>query len=350
MNTPSHVKRFDKRCIAIHTGVSSYLDHLGPLSILLNIPMIVSDPLVYQDARRYYPDLNLTCMNPSDLSLPFLAENFDVILSSGHYWAVELIPLLKLFCQKDMRVIYCPHGNSDKGWSRSKPLIKDLTFIYGPQMLARLDDVKDYIVTGNYRFPYYLERKDFYDKLLAEELAGRLSPLKKTLLYAPTWNDPENPTTFFTDCENLLKDLSSYNVIVKLHPFLFDDHPIEVEKIKQNFPDAVFLLNFPPIYPILNYCDAYVGDFSSIGYDFLSFDKPLFFLTESKGILSQTGLVLPSHDKGSFIEKNWQADLKHKRQEIYQYAFGESRDMQEVRLEMERALMHESPTKEKITS
>lgn len=340
MTTISNVKRFDKRLVAIHTGVSSYLDHLGVIAHLLDIPLIVSDPQVFQDARRFYPDLLVTCMAPSDLSLPFLAQNFDVILSSGHYWAVELIPLLRLFCQKEMRVIYCPHGNSDKGWSRTQPLIKDLSFIYGPQMLDHLDQVSAAITTGNYRYPYYLQHKDFYDQLLAQELAGKIDSSRKTLLYAPTWNDPENPTTFFTDCHSFLTDvLSRYNVIIKLHPFLLEDHPEKVESILHQFPQAVFLLNFPPIYPILSFCDAYVGDFSSIGYDFLAFDKPLFFLTENRGILSQAGLTLPAQERGVFIEKNWDHNLQKERRNVYTYAFGEHRGIAEIRAEMERALM-----------
>ncbi len=344
MTTPLHVKPFDKRLAAIHTGASTYLDHLGVLAILLDLPLIATDPQVFQDAKRFYPELRAVYMDPSELSLPFLAQNFDVIVSSGHYWAVELIPLLKLFCQKEMRVIYCPHGNSDKGWSRTKPLLKDLSFVYGPQMLSCLDDLSGYIVTGNYRYPYYLQRKAFYDQLLEQELNGKLDPSRKTLLYAPTWNDPENPTTFFTACEKLLADVGPrFNVIVKLHPFLIDDHPIEIERMMHQFKDSVFLLNFPPIYPILDLCDAYVGDFSSIGYDFLIFDKPLFFLTENRGMLSETGLILPSHAIGQFIEDNWDRDFHRARRKIYDYAFGEGQDMNKVREEMERALLSAGP-------
>ena len=342
MTTPSNVKPFDMRMAAIHTGASSYLDHLGVLAILLDLPLIVTDPEVFQDAKTFYPQLRVTYMDPNELSLPFLAQNFDVIVSSGHYWAVELIPLLKLFCQKEMRVIYCPHGNSDKGWSRTKPLLKDLSFVYGPQMLSHLDDLSGYIVTGNYRYPYYLQRKPFYDQLLQQELEGRLDPSRKTLLYAPTWNDPENPTTFFTDCENLLRDVGSrFNVIIKLHPFLVDDHPLEIEQMMNKFQNVVFLLNFPPIYPLLDFCDAYVGDYSSIGYDFLAFDKPLFFLGENRGLLNKAGLTLPSHSIAQFIEDNW--SKKFERRKVYDYAFGEEPDVNLIREEMERALRSAGP-------
>ena len=342
MTTPSNVKPFDNRIVAIHTGVSSYLDHLGVLAILLDLPLIVTDPQVFQDAKRFYPELRVTYMDPSELSLPFLAQNFDVILSSGHYWAVELIPLLKLFCNKEMRVIYCPHGNSDKGWSRTKPLLKDLSFVYGPQMLEHLDNLSGYIVTGNYRYPYYLQRKAFYDELLTQALNGRLDPSRKTLLYAPTWNDPENPTTFFTDCEKLLRDVGPrYNVIVKLHPFLSDDHPIEVEQMIHRFKNVVFLLNFPPIYPVLDFCDAYVGDYSSIGYDFLTFDRPLFFLAQNRGFLNEAGLTLPSHAILQFIEENWNKDFDRRR--VYYYAFSKKKDVNVIREEMERALLCAGP-------
>ena len=170
-----NVKPFDMRIVSIHTGASSYLDHIGVLSIQLGIPLIVTEQALFESAQKFYPELDVIYKDPIDLSLPFLAENFDAILSSGHYWAGELIPLLKLFCGKEMRIVYCPHGNSDK----ETTALKDLTFIYGEQMRARQPKHQPFVRTGNYRYPYYRARQPFYDRLLQQQLAGKIDPAEK---------------------------------------------------------------------------------------------------------------------------------------------------------------------------
>ena len=54
-----------------------------------------------------------------------------------------------------------------------------------------------------------------------------------------------------------------------------------------------FIVDFPPIYPLLKAADLYIGDFSSIGYDFLSFNKPMFFLNQTRrDVKKDPGLFL----------------------------------------------------------
>jgi CDP-glycerol glycerophosphotransferase (TagB/SpsB family) len=64
---------------------------------------------------------------------------------------------------------------------------------------------------------------------------------------------------------------------VKPHPNTERKYKIELTRTKVRL-----LEHFPPIYPLLDRTDAYIGDMSSIGYDFLAYERPLFFLTKEK--------------------------------------------------------------------
>src|SRR5579863_8142399 len=105
------------RAVAILTGPSTHLDHLGVLSTLLHVPLIVTEDETYRLAQDYYPDLTPELKGLDELSLAYLAAHYDMILETGKCFAAELTPLFQLWFQKTMRFVFCPHGNSDKGHS-----------------------------------------------------------------------------------------------------------------------------------------------------------------------------------------------------------------------------------------
>ncbi len=336
------------RWIAIHTGPSHYLDHLGVLCIELGIPLLLTEETTYQAARKFYPQLDCKLIDLQALSLDFLAAHYDVIFESGHRWALELLPLFEMMLQKKMRIVYCPHGNSDKGHSQD-PLPKDISLVYGEHMMDHLKKTKSLektssaILTGNYRYRYYQKNQPFYDNLFHEELKGKLDPRKKTIFYAPSWPDGENSSSFLPCARRVLQEVGErYNVIIRWHPFLDDLHPVETHQLRGEFEerqDIAFLSDFPCIYPILNASDGYLGDFSSIGYDFLAFDKPLFFLDSHFGKLYQCGqqLNLENH-LGKSIELAEHTCYQLKRKETYDYVFGESRKNETILNEIKEAL------------
>ncbi len=337
--------------IAIHTGPAHYLDHLGVLCIELELSLLVTEESTYQAARKFYPELDCKLIDLQALSLDYLAHQFDVIFESGHRWALELLPLLELMFQKKMRIVYCPHGNSDKGHSQD-PLPKDISLVYGPHMLDHLKKTKSLnrlsstVLTGNYRYQYYLKNQEFYDTLLAAELEGKLDPLKKTIFYAPSWPDGENDSSFLSCATRVLQEVGEfYNVIIRWHPFLDDLHPVETHQLRgafENKKGIAFLSDFPCIYPILNASDGYLGDFSSIGYDFLAFNKPLFFLDSHFGKLYQCGqqLDLERH-LGKAIQQAESSCYQQQREETYHYVFGESRKRTTILSEIKEALSRE---------
>lgn len=322
-----------ERWIAIHTGLSHYLDHLGILCIELGLPILVTEEASYEAARKFYPQLQCHLTTLQDLSLEYLATHFDVIFESGHLWALELQPLFELLFNKKMRIVYCPHGNSDKGHSQKNGIPKDISLVYGPHMMDHLkkteSPIHHTILSGNYRYAYYRKNQEFYDSLLKQALQGKLVPNKKTIFFAPSWPDGENPSSF-SECSRVLDEVGEfYNVIVRWHPFLDELFPAETEWLRGQYEkrnDIVFLNDFPCIYPILNAADGYLGDFSSIGYDFLAFNKPLFFLDTHFGVLYQCGqkLDLKQH-LGRSIHQH-EDSFHEQRKETYQYVFGEERE------------------------
>jgi hypothetical protein len=351
-----------KRAAAILTGPETHLDHLGIISELLKIPLIVTEQETFDIAKIFYPHFDIHLMDMADISLHFLADNFDVIFHSGKFWNLEISAAIELLHKKKVHFIYCPHGNSDKGSTLKDHVDQDICLYYGKHMLDLLtrsgavNKVKHLIATGNYRHRYYEKNKHFYDPLIKKKISSFLQKNKKTILYAPTWNDGENLSSFFSSCDSLINQLhTDYNFIIKLHPFLETFHPAHTfaitEKYK-NIEGLLFITKIPTIYPILSISDVYIGDFSSIGYDFLLFNRPMFFLTDSDENLSkknptflhQCGKVIPKeslcHIK-EVMEKTLEADCKKTVQvqkEIYDYAFGQIQDINEIKTKINSAL------------
>lgn len=344
------------RCVAINTGPETYLDHLGVLSSVLNIPLIVTDEKTFAFAKEYYPDLDVSLKGFDELSIAYLAENFDAVFETGKFWAADLKPALELLFRKKMRFVFCPHGNSDKGHSLSEHVDQDISLIYGDHLKDLLirtsaaEKIKHFVRTGNYRLPYYLKHKSFYDALAAEKVFSRFQEPKPAILYAPTWQDRENPTSFFSSVDSLVEQLSpSYNLVIKLHPFLLEDFPAQVYRVMMRYedhPSALFLSDFPPIYPLLARCALYLGDYSSIGYDFLAFDKPLYFLNPKKGPnlspLYSCGWEVPRAENIKKFLTETEVDstisFKKQRQNLYSYAFGSEICSEQIKASIFEAL------------
>lgn len=329
------------RWVAIHTGAPHYLDHIGILSILLKIPLIVTEEATFLTAKKFYPLCQIELMSLSDLSLDFLASNFDVIFESGHLWAQEMIPLFKLLLNKTMRIVYCPHGNSDK--INTAP--KDITLFYGDHMRTHLEktgsEAAHYIRTGNYRLQYYQNHPSFYYELLEKQLSNRLDPTKETILYAPSWSDGTF-TSAFLKAQRVIEEVGElYNLIIRWHPFLDEIDPVATERIRGISRYGIVILDeFPCIYPILNRVDRYLGDVSSIGYDFLSLNKPLYFLDEHQGIVHRCGVALPeSQHWGRAIQDSKETTLLKKlRKKSCEFVFGNNRKVEDIKKEIEKAL------------
>ena len=322
----------------------------------MDVPVVTDEEYLAQVIKKYYPQVKPLYIPQHAQILEFLVHEYDVLFVSSANYRKDLSPLLEVIFRKKMQFWYCPHGNSDKPMKQFGQ--QNLSLIYGNQMEDRLKNqeilpkLDAYVKTSNYRFPFYWKYQDFYDKLAQEEVFSGFKKKQTTILYAPTWQDLESSSSLFDVGLPLVEQLpDSYNLIVKLHPWLEHHQPGYVNLIREKYqdrPNVVVLSLFPLVLPLLKRTDIYLGDFSSIGYDFLYFNRPMFFFDaekrtdkerEASNFLHSCGIQIPEsayNNIYSFIKQNLdqQEEIKEKRSKLYRYTFGEDRDFDEIRKEL----------------
>lgn len=279
-----------------------YLDHLAPFCALAQCPLIICEPELAQIAERFYPDVQIEYISIWDLKLPryTIACDPQALLSIA-------------FPAQSTQVFWLPHGNSDKGWDTPhfQALDREIALVYGHRMIDFMKEKGvelQTICVGNFRFAYFSKQKT-------------LSAAPNRWLYAPTWDDAAGNNSFWTAYPLLAKHLpSTYELWVKLHPNTWHQFGPELERLQGKYgaSNIQFLPNEPPIYPLLAQCSAYIGDMSSIGYDFLAFNRPLYFLNAKQHLpLHQCGPAIdPEHFHFAGVDV-----FAQKRQELYRYTF-----------------------------
>jgi hypothetical protein len=339
-------------------GQAHYLDHLAPVCILMGAPLLFTDEALQALAESSYPGLQTLYVEPEEFSREFLIAQYDLLLMSD-LWDKktfhEKYALLEKKYQKRLRHVHCPHGFSDKGYYLRKCAEEDILLVYGQNMIDLLESehvqVPLHVRSGNYRYSYYKKHRPFYEALYQEQVQARFLKKQRTLLYAPTWKDQEEATSFFAAAEPLFEALpGSWNMIVKLHPQLEQQEIADYYRIVGRYerkPNLLFLKEFPPVFPVLAQVDAYIGDMSSVGYDFLPFNKPMFFLNQQK--LPQTDRRCYLYRCGvevrpeayphlyTLIESNLEDDadrFSSIRAEMYAYTFGEERSFEQIKNEI----------------
>ena len=325
----------------IYGPLEHHLDHLAPFCSLMQIPLLLTDEELAKKAELYYPDLELLYWNC--LEAPFeITKSFDTLFCSvPRCMFDEIFFIAEKTLRKKIKTVWLPHGNSDKGHaSFFMEGLKDeeVLLVYGPQMVDFLkikNVLKPSIDVGNFRLEYYRRHRHFYDKLIRSFDI----PLKKTVLYAPTWQDAENSTSFFEIGDRLVEQLpSDVFLLIKLHPNLEKDlRALPFILRNETHPQLRFLSGFTPVYPVLEKADLYLGDFSSVGYDFLTFNRPMFFFNTTGRDPADPGLYLHRCGQGIKSEQIFetlaqdQSHLTDTRQETYAYTFGKEQSWDLVR-------------------
>jgi hypothetical protein len=358
-----------KKGIGINTNSTiTFIDHLVPLCQIMGIPLMSTSPWIYELIQLYYPEMPLIYDEGEDHSLNQVLEGYEVLFYVDHYRKHDgSFQFGEHFYQGPARSVCGLHGNSDK--KRNLYWIErftdeDVSLVYGQHMLDFLEEknvlhrLKNCIVTGNYRREYYHQHKEFFDRQMKHFLFPKNG--KKTLLYAPTWTHPckkwawrADYSNFFEEYPFILDEIpQDFQVLVKLHPLLVHIYPDRVEEIKARYEgreEISFISELPLIYPLLEGVDCYLGDYSSVGYDFLSFNRPLFFLESAgrrpqtdKGVyLHQCGVQISRKDLSQFysiIRKKLDKDpFSEIRMETDRYAFGERKSLSTLRKEIEEA-------------
>ena len=326
-----------KRAGLIYGPMAHHLDHLGPFCSLIGIPLVLTEEDLAMYATKYYPELEVIYWNYLETPTN-LVETFDVVFSSlARPLFDDIFFLAQKLAGKEVTSVWLPHGNSDKGHASSfmEGLQHDLyALVYGSKMIDFLKEKQAFNqleachTIGNFRYTYYLKHKEFYDTLMNQTIPFS----EPVILYAPTWKDKENSTSFYEACPILIDGLpETHSLVIKLHPNLND---WEVERLIYRYEGALrvlFLKDWLPIYPLLNRSMIYIGDMSSVGYDFLTFNRPMFFLNQNKrNVSSDSGLFL--HKAGisltpeeypqiyNILQKD-QEEFSSIRQDIYTYTF-----------------------------
>lgn len=336
-----------------------FLDHLGPISSIMHIPFLMTEEEHYQIAKKYYPEVNVQLKDRSELHSEYLFEQFDVLFLSDYYahthFAEYFEPLEKKY-RKQMRIVHCPHGFSDKSFYLKKCAFEDIPLIYGQNMLdmlqecAVIDQLRNYVITGNYRYSYYKKHQEFYRQVVETDILPHFVKKQPIILYAPTWSDSGATTSFYEAASTILKNVPShYNLLIKLHPNLEEDDILAVYQLMSKYEEKVnihFLSHFPPIYPLLDLVDIYIGDMSAIGYDFILFNKPMFFIQTPQTIrrvLYQCGVEIKIDEIEEIykiIEGNIQGDTEkfgEVRKQVYSYTFGTEKSFEAIKKDIEEA-------------
>lgn len=318
-----------------------HLDHLAPLASLLQIPLIVTEHAIQSLAQLFYPEVRVLLWNYHSLPEQ-IVTHYDTIFSClPHPTLEEILFVAHALLGKRSRYIWCPHGNSDKG--HHSVFMEGLqqeqtTLVYGQKMLDFFEKKgvapQCAIHIGNLRYAYYKTRR------ASHSTSQFRQPSRSTLLYAPTWQDPEGSSSFFDATSLLIETLpDTFYLIIKPHPNLMRQAPEQVDALRANYEhkgNLQFLIDYPLIYPLLAQTDIYLGDASSIGYDFLAFDRPLFFLnqnqrdpeTDEGAYLLRCGIsVLPKQYPHIFahIAEHMPAQtttFSSIRKKVYDYTFG----------------------------
>jgi hypothetical protein len=341
----------------IPASVNYHLDHLAVICSLMNIPLMCIDDSEFDFASKFYPGLDVRKIEYEDFKPEYFINHYDVLFASDP-WDRETFQAvyqkLEQQYQKQLRYVFCPHGFSDKGFYFKECADEDILLVYGQNMLDQfkhhevLERLHSYVMVGNYRLTYYKMHRQFYDHLVKDVIVDHFDKSRTTILYAPTWFDGEQSSSFFDAASILLDRLpSEYNIIVKLHPRLELDDIAQYYHIIGKYedrPNILFLKDFSPVYPILAYADIYIGDMSSVGYDFLSFNKPMFFLTKGRqdsnsrnAYLHRCGIeITPDQYEKTFqiIENNLRHDQEFFgkiREDVYHYTFGDEKSFSEIK-------------------
>ena len=274
-----------------------HAEHLAPWCELLDMPLLLSDGAHLDRIADDYPGVRVERARGARMSrqVALFAHAIRKRAPSAIFYS-ELFSrtlLRALFGgRRDApRIVYVPHGFSEKrqDWARGTAF-QDVAVLYGRHAYDQLealgvaDDLGGHVISGNLRAGYHRRHAAYFRERIA--LLGLDGPRpSRTLLYAPTWHDAIGSSSFATACAAFVTGLpAGWRLIVKLHPHLERDAAgIEALAATVRGRDVHLVRAHPLCFPFLDLADAYVGDMSSLAYDFLAYGRPMFFTNPTAG-------------------------------------------------------------------
>jgi CDP-glycerol glycerophosphotransferase (TagB/SpsB family) len=182
-----------------------------------------------------------------------------------------------------LRHVQVFHGTSDKPFNFHKSLRRyDLIAVPGPRMkrelLARsLAEEHQIAVIGYPKIDSFMHSN--FDKGVFKKKIG-IDINKKTILYSPTWYDPNHYSSFSKYVVTIVKKLKELNIIVKPHPNILKYRPWQIGMAYLlKGKNCLFVRGAVSILPFMAIADILVTDISSVSHEFLPFKKPMIFLS-----------------------------------------------------------------------
>jgi CDP-glycerol glycerophosphotransferase (TagB/SpsB family) len=254
-----------------------YIDHLAPLAILAKKPLLYTQKSLAKIFKEFYPSLDHRYLHFEDFNEAI--SQFDALITCDPTPLIKpYLSFASNFRSQEIRLIWTPHGNSDKGkHSYFMEALKEEkeVLVYGKKMVdffkekGVFNQLEKITFLGNYRWQYFQKYQ-----------ASLVKKRDPTLLYAPTWHNEAGSKALLEELE-MIKELSDYHWMIKLHPNTLQNKDANWFKLLfelEEYDHIEMVSHIPTIYPLLSITDLYIGDVSSIGYDFLTFDRPMLFL------------------------------------------------------------------------
>lgn len=152
-----------------------------------------------------------------------------------------------------------------------------------------------------------------YDKAtLLQRLKGHgldINENKKIILYAPTWREiDKNPAVVLERYEHIKKiieeECPEYQVLIKAHQYVY-------KLIKKTAEASYIIPSTIDANEVLPIADILIGDYSSIYFDYLYFQRPiLFYIPDLQDYLEYRGLYFPVENLPGPYSENLEDILK----------------------------------------
>jgi CDP-glycerol glycerophosphotransferase (TagB/SpsB family) len=209
------------------------------------------------------------------------------------------------------------HGTSDKPFNFHRSVrLYDLIAVPGLRMKQELlrrhlAEENQIAIVGYPKIDSFVH-SDFDADAFKNEIG--IDPSRKTVLYSPTWDDPNRYSSFSTFVIPLLKQSRKVNLIIKPHPNILKFRPWQIwlayllkRKNCYIFAGSINIL------PFMAVADVLLTDISSVSHEFLPFKKPMIFLSpkppekipdEHKWIWKCGDVVVNRNDLWNVINEN----------------------------------------------
>ena len=348
------------------------VEHLAPWCELLRMPLLVTDNGRLDAVAQAYP--GLVVEKALGIAMPdglpalgrLIAERSPRAIFYSDLFGRKALRALFGGRRDAPRIVYVPHGFSEKRqtWAAGTAQ-QDVAVLYGQYAFDQLVSLgvagylHHFVVSGNVRAGYHRRHAAYFRAQVDSLGLGGPRPAR-TLVYAPTWQDAIVSSSYFQAFASFATHLpSGWRLIVKLHPHLERKAAaIDALAAIARGRDVHLVRANPLCYPFLDLADAYVGDMSSLAYDFLAYDRPMFFTNATAGSaadaaksrLFDCGTVIPPERYDALyrvIDEAWTTDAERfseKRASLDAYAHATPRDDDDLRDEMVEILAGVAPS------